>query len=134
MTWKHTTRALCNGKISGANHVLWSFRTIFNHALRTYDLRECPTIATEWFEDKPDWRIIDDLKAWRPTIDDLPDPIYRIFYELLLFSGRRKSEVLTLQWKQIQEDWIHLPMTKNCRSFDFPPQVLVWPSVVIDKR
>ncbi|MGJ8589398.1 MAG: tyrosine-type recombinase/integrase [Yoonia sp.] len=105
---------------SGANHVLRSFRTIYNHARRTYDLRECPTIAIEWFEDKPDGRIIDDLKAWRQTINDLPNPIHRVFYELLLFTGLRKSEALTLQWKQVQEDRIHLPMTKNGRSFDLP--------------
>jgi len=27
---------------------------------------------------------------------------------------------LTLEWKNIQEDRIHLPMTKNGRSFDLP--------------
>lgn len=105
---------------SGANHVLRSFRTIYNHARRTYDLRECPTIAIEWFEEKPDGRIIDDIKDWRQTIDDLPNPIHRVFYELLLFTGLRKTEALTLQWKQIHEDRIHLPVTKNGRSFDLP--------------
>jgi len=30
---------------SGANHVLRSFRTIYNHARRTYDLAECLTMA-----------------------------------------------------------------------------------------
>jgi integrase len=105
---------------SGANHVLRSFRSIYNHARRTYDLPECPTMAIEWYEEKPDGRIIDDLKAWRQTIDDLNNPIHRVFYEFLLFTGLRKTEVLTLQWSSIQEDHIHLPMTKNGRSFDLP--------------
>lgn len=108
------------GTPSGANHVLRSFRTIYNHARRTHDLPECPTMAIEWFEEKPDGRVIDDLTEWRRTIDALDNPIHRVFYELLLFTGLRKTEALTLQWKQIQEDRIHLPMTKNGRSFDLP--------------
>jgi integrase len=105
---------------SGANHVLRSFRSIYNHARRTYDLAECPTMAIEWFEETPDGRIISDLKEWRQTIDGLPNPIHRVFYELLLFTGLRKAEALTLQWNQVQEDRIHLPMTKNGRSFALP--------------
>ena len=84
-----------SGSPSAANHVLRSFRAIYNHARRTCDLAGCPTMAIEWFEDKPDGRIIDDLKDWRQTIDDLPNPIHRVFYELLLFTGLRKTEVLT---------------------------------------
>lgn len=105
---------------SAANHVLRSFRSIYNHARRTYDLAECPTVAIEWYEDKPDGRIIDDLKKWRLTIDALNNPIHRVFFELLLFTGLRKTEAFTLQWNQIHEDRIHLPMTKNGRSFDLP--------------
>ena len=39
---------------------------------------------------------------------------------MLLFTGLRKGEALTLAWKNIHEDRIHLPMTKNGRSFDLP--------------
>ncbi|PRY72492.1 phage integrase family protein [Marivita geojedonensis] len=105
---------------SGANHVLRNFRAIYNHARRTYDLPECPTMAIEWFEEAPDGRVIEDLRDWRRTIDGLENPIHRVFYELLLFTGLRKSEAFTLQWSQVQEDRIHLPMTKNGRSFDLP--------------
>ena len=63
-------------------------RAIYNHARQTCDLAECPTMAIEWFEDKLDGRIIDDLKDSRQTIDGLLNPI-------------------------------HLPITKNGRSFDF---------------
>lgn len=77
-------------------------------------------VKLEWFEKAPDGRIINDLKDWRRTIDDLNNPIHRVFFELPLFTGLRKPEALTLQWKQIQEDRIHIPMTKNGRSFDLP--------------
>jgi len=56
-------------------------------------------MAIEWFEENPDGRIIEDLRDWRQTIDALNNPIHRVFYEFLLFTGLRKTEVLTLQWK-----------------------------------
>ncbi len=105
---------------SAANHLLKYFRTVWNHARRVHDLPESPTMAIEWYEEKPDGAIIDDLRLWRQTVDDLRNPIHKVFYELLLFTGFRKTEALTLEWKQIHEDHIHLPMTKNGRSFDLP--------------
>lgn len=105
---------------SGANHVLKYFRTVWNHARRTYDLPESPTMAIEWYEEKPSGGIIEDLSRWRQTIDGLYNPIHQVFYELLLFTGLRKSEALTLEWRNISEDRIHLPKTKNGRSFDLP--------------
>jgi len=105
---------------SAANHVLKLFRTVWNHARRTYDLSESPSIAIEWYEENPAGTIIEDLKEWRSAVDDLYNPIHKVFYELLLFTGLRKTEALTLEWRNIHEDRIHLPMTKNGRSFDLP--------------
>jgi hypothetical protein len=53
-----------------------SFRAIYNHARRTCSVGQCPTTAIV-VEDKPDGRIIDDLKDWRLTIADLDNPIHR---------------------------------------------------------
>ena len=105
---------------SGANHVLKYFRTVWNHARRVHDLPECPTMAIEWYPEAPSAEIIHDLTKWRAAVDDLQNPIHRVFYEFLLFSGFRKSEAFTLQWKSVHDDHIHLPMTKNGRSFDLP--------------
>lgn len=105
---------------SAANHLLKYFRTVWNHARRTCDLPESPTMAIEWFEERPAGEIIEDLRAWRQCMDTLENPIHAIFYELLLFTGFRKTEALTLEWKHVHEDRIHLPITKNGRSFDQP--------------
>lgn len=105
---------------STANHTLKYFRTVWNHARRTSDLPECPTMAIEWFVERPNGSIIEDLSEWRRTIDAISNPIHGVFYELLLFTGLRKTEALTLEWKHVHEDRIHLPMTKNGRSFDLP--------------
>jgi integrase len=83
-------------------------------------LPECPTIAIEWCEERPDGRIIEDLNKWRQSVNALHNPIHKIFHEVLLFTGLRKSEALTLEWKHVLEDRIHIPMTKNGRSFDLP--------------
>lgn len=105
---------------SGANHVLKYFRTVWNHARRTTDLPECPTMAIEWFEERPKGETIEDLKEWWDTIGALPNPIHAAFYELILFTGLRKSEAFALEWKNVHEDHLHIPITKNGRSFDLP--------------
>lgn len=105
---------------SSANHTLKYFRTVWNHSRRVHDLPESPTMAIEWYAEQPNGSIIEDLNAWREAVDELYNPIHRVFYELLLFTGFRKTEALTLEWKNVQEDHIHLPMTKNGRSFDLP--------------
>lgn len=108
------------GTPSGANHVLKYFRSVWNYARRVHELPESPTIAIEWYDEKPKGEIIQDLRAWRDTVGGLQNPIHRSFYDLLLFTGLRKTEAFTLEWKNIREDHIHLPMTKNGRSFDLP--------------
>lgn len=105
---------------STANHTLRYFRTVWNHARRTHDLPECPTTAIEWYEERPDGRIIEDLAAWNSRVGSLFNPIHSTFYELILYTGLRKTEALTLEWKNVHEDRIHLPVTKNGRSFDLP--------------
>ena len=105
---------------SAANHLLKYFRTVWNHARRVHDLPESPTMAIEWFDEQPSGKIIEDLSEWRQEIDGLHNPIHSVFYELLLFTGLRKSEALKLEWSNVHEDHIHLPITKNGRSFDLP--------------
>ena len=105
---------------SGANHLLRYLRSLWNHARRTYDLSESPTMVIEWYEEAPNREIIEDLAAWRSMIDALPNPIHQVFYDLTLATGLRKSEAFALDWKNVNRDRIHVPMTKNGRAFDLP--------------
>ena len=105
---------------SAANHLFKYFRTVWNHARRTSDLPECPTMAIEWYEERPEGKTVDDFAVWRRTVSNLANPIHSVFYELLLFTGLRKTEALALQWKHVKDDHLHIPMTKNGRSFDLP--------------
>ena len=104
----------------GANHVLKSFRSIYNHARRTHDLPECPTIAIEWFAEPPSRRIIEDLAEWKRVVDGLENPIHTAYYRLLLTTGLRFDEARSLRWDQVHDDHLHLPETKNGRAFDLP--------------
>jgi hypothetical protein len=72
---------------STANHLLKYFRTVYNHARRTHDLPENPTMAIEWFEEKGSGAIIGDLAAWRRVMDALENPVHRAFYELSALHG-----------------------------------------------
>ena len=94
--------------------------SVWNRARRTYNLTESPTIAIEWYEEIPDGRAIEDLRAWRHCIDDLENPLHAAYYRLLLFTGLRKSEALALRWRDVHRDRIYLPMTKNGRPFELP--------------
>lgn len=105
---------------SAANHTLKYFRTVWNHARRTHDLSECPTLAIEWYNEHSTGTTIEDFAAWRSRVDEIQNPIHQVFYELILFTGLRKAEALTLEWRNVHESHIHLPMTKNGRSFDLP--------------
>ncbi|MEM8970496.1 MAG: integrase family protein [Pseudomonadota bacterium] len=105
---------------SAANHALRQFRSVWNHARRIHDLPESPTIAIEWYAEETNGDIIDDLRTWEAAVCELQNPIHKAFYQLLLFTGFRKAEAFTLQWKNVHEDRIHLPITKNGRSFDLP--------------
>ena len=77
---------------SGANHALRQLRSIWNHARRTHDLPEAPTLAIEWYPEEPDGRIIENLPEWCRIVDELENPIHAAYYRLLLFTGFRKSE------------------------------------------
>jgi len=104
----------------GANHVLKSFRSIYNHARRIHDLPECPTMSIEWYPEPPSQKMIDDLDAWKEEVDALENPVHAAFYRFLLFTGLRKEEALSLRWDQVFDDHLHLPETKNGRAFDLP--------------
>jgi integrase len=105
---------------SAANHTLRNFRAVWNHTRRVHNLAESPTLAIEWFEEAPSGEIIYNLNEWRKHVGELANPIHATFYEFLLYTGFRKSEALNLEWTNVEEDRIHLPMTKNGRSFDLP--------------
>lgn len=113
-------RARILGGERAANHTMKSFRSIWNHVRRTYDLPECPTISIEWHNEEPPKTVIEDFEKWKAAVNALENPVHQAFYRFLLFTGLRKSEAMTLRWDQVFDDHLHLPLTKNGRAFDLP--------------
>lgn len=111
---------LMRGGLVRANHTMQSFRSIWNHARRTVDLDEAPTVAIEWADEKPKQEIIDNFYQWTSEVEALGNPIHRVYYKLLLTTGLRRSECAGLRWEHIHADHLHLPMTKNGRPFELP--------------
>ena len=63
-----------SSKPSAANHLLKYFRTVWNHARRTDDLPESPTMAIEWFTGQ---------RYAKPSLDALrafDGPIFLVFF------------------------------------------------------
>lgn len=113
-------RATKIGGQRAANHTLKSFRSIYNHALKTYELPVCPTIAIEWHAEEPPKTVIDDFDLWKRSVDALENEVHQAYYRFLLFTGLRREEAMTLRWDQVHVDHLHLPTTKNGRAFDLP--------------
>jgi len=105
---------------TGANHVMQSFRSIWNHARRTCDLPECPTRSIEWYEERPPQTIIEDFDQWHALVEAIGNPIHKAFYRMLLLTGLRRTECASLRWEHVHEDHLHIPVTKNGRPFDLP--------------
>lgn len=103
-----------------ANHTLKTFRSIYNHALKTFELPVCPTIAIEWHPEEPPKTVINDFALWKKSVDALENDVHRAYYRFLLFTGLRREEAMTLRWDQVHDDHLHLPTTKNGRPFDLP--------------
>lgn len=106
-----------------ANHVMQTFRTIWNHAadkMMDEALKPCPTSSLRMIDpEKEEVKIIDDLERWEDEVARL-DVTSRLTYRLLLTTGMRKTECLSLTWDQVLDDRIHLPETKNGKAFDVP--------------
>ena len=70
-------------------------------------------MAIEWCDGIPTGAIIEDQTEWRQTIAGLPNPILAAIFVLLLFTGFRKSEALTLEKGKFHEGRTHLPIMKH---------------------
>ena len=64
----------------------------------------------------------DEFAAFFKAIDALDNPMHRVFFYMLLYTGQRCGNVLAAQWKQIDfkmRTWF-IPKTKNGTSLTVP--------------
>lgn len=115
------------GKVT-ANNAMRHLRSVYNFVAATQD--EFPpnpaTILTQaraWHRERRRRTVITpaQLPAWWQAVEDQPDDA-RDFLLTALFTGLRRSELVSLHWKDVDlvGRALHLPTTKNGDPLDLP--------------
>jgi integrase len=104
-----------------ANQVLQALNSVWNFAHKQDpSLPESPARGLEWFPEAKSLNApIRDLKAWRQEVEQIPNLVHKSAYMLALFTGLRRGEIETLEWKRI-DDAIYFSTTKSGREFWLP--------------
>lgn len=114
-------------KISGrtANIMLAYLKSIFNRGIEWGEFEGVnPTNGIKKFKEISRDRFLnkDERLRFIDEVDKLPDLIMRSFFLLLLYTGQRKGNVLSMAWKDIDlqaKIWI-IPETKTDYNFRVP--------------
>lgn len=93
-----------------ANNAMRLFRRLYNFAMGISAEDSLPqnpvkrlSDTRQWFKEKRRQTIIKDheLLAWYSALQKIDNPVTRDYLELLLFTGLRKNEGLTLKWADV---------------------------------
>jgi integrase len=104
-----------------ANHYLILLKRMLNLAVKWGLLEKSPASGLEKFkQDPPRERYLskEELPRFLKALDEQEDRLSMAAIKLLLFTGCRKGEILSLRWDQVrlEENRLFLPITKNGNS------------------
>lgn len=105
-----------------ANHLLATVKRMLNLAVRWNMLEKSPAVSQEKFDEGPlRERYLsksDELPRFLRALDEEENRLSVAAIRLLLYTGCRRSEILSLTWPQVrlEEGRIHLAQTKNGSS------------------
>ena len=104
-----------------ANHYYVLLNRMLNLAIQWGLLEKNPAAGLEKFKIPPHrerYLTKEELPRFLRALEEMEDRLSMAAIRLLLFTGCRKNEVLSLQWHQIKldENRIYLPITKNGKS------------------
>lgn len=104
-----------------ANHLLTVLKRMLNLAVKWGFLEKNPAAVQDKYKEPPHrerYLSKDELPRFLKALEEEDDRLSVAAIRLLLFTGCRRNEVLSLRWNQIRQDEgrIFLPMTKNGRS------------------
>ncbi len=111
--------------IYAANHALAILRTLFNKAIEWGFFDETnPCIGVKKFRETSRDRFLqpDEMQKFFDALSQLTEPTTRDFFLMCLYTGARKSNVLSMRWDEInleRREW-RIPMTKNGTSQVLP--------------
>lgn len=121
---KHAAISKNNGKYA-ANRALALLRTIFNKATNEWGWEgKNPTAGIKKNTERSRDRFLhgDELIRFFQALNDEPNQIFRDYFLICLFTGARRTNVLTMRWRDINFErnvWT-IPETKNGESLAIP--------------
>lgn len=107
-----------------ANAALALIKNVLNRAVEWNVIKFNPVIGIKKYPEKSRERFLqsEELKAFFQALEEEPNSLFRDYVYISLFTGQRRSNVLTMRWDQI--DWIEnvwrIPETKNGSSLNVP--------------
>ncbi len=104
-----------------ANHHLTLIKRMFNLAIKWGFLERSPATGVEKFKTPPHrerYLTKEELPRFLTALDKLEDREAAAALSLALYTGCRRTEVMSLRWEQVRldEGRLYLPQTKNGRS------------------
>jgi integrase len=104
-----------------ANHYATLVKRMFNLAVKWGLLEKSPASSIDKFKEKPHrerYLTKEELPRFLKALEELEDGLSKAAIKLLLFTGGRRGEILSLQWEQVKlnEKRLFLPTTKNGKS------------------
>ncbi|SPR14719.1 integrase [Orientia tsutsugamushi] len=112
------------GKYATANLLLATLRTIFNKAIKWGLIENNPTLGIEQRKLQARERCLsyDEMGRFLEVLCRETTPLIRDFALLALYTAARKSNVLEMEWDNIDFErkiW-HIPKTKNGKAQNIP--------------
>ncbi|WP_419538026.1 tyrosine-type recombinase/integrase [Orientia tsutsugamushi] len=113
-----------DGKYATANQFLVTLRTIFNKAIKWRLIENNPTLGIEQHKLQARERRLsyDEMTKFLQVLCGEASALIRDFALLALYTGARKSNVLEMEWDNIDFErkiW-HIPKTKNGKAQNIP--------------
>jgi len=106
-----------------ANHYLVLIRRMLNLAVKWGLLEKNPASGMDKFKEPPHrerYLTKEELPRFLKALDELEDRLSVAAIKLLLFTGCRKNEILSMKWEQVKlaegNGRLFLPVTKNGRA------------------
>jgi len=104
-----------------ANHYLILVKRMFNLAIKWGLMEKNPAAGLDKFKTPPHrerYLTKEELPRFLKALNSMEDQLSMAAIKLLLFTGCRKGEILSLRWDQVKldEGRLYLPVTKNGRS------------------
>ncbi len=106
---------------STANHYMRLIKRMFNLAVKWGFIEKSPASSIEKFKEKPHrerYLTKEELPRFLKALEEQEDSPSMAAIKLLLFTGGRRGEILSLRWDQVKlnERRLFLPETKNGKS------------------